>query len=179
MTHHRARALTTLALLATLGAMPLDAQRPQVRQGFWANLGLGVSSLGCDDCGDRETGTAVAIALGGTLNQKWQLGGGIHGWTKTEDGVTLTVGLASALTKFYPSATGGFHLIGGLGIASIDLSVGNVSGTERGWGMLLGLGYDIRVGRNVSLSPFWNGVATWYDDGDLNFGQLGLGVTVH
>ena len=31
--------------------------------------------------------------------------------------------------------------------------------SEFGVGLMLGLGWDIRVGRNVSLTPFWNGFA--------------------
>ena len=38
------------------------------------------------------------------------------------------------------------------------------SETETGFGALLGLGWDIRVGKNVSLTPFWNGFsANTYD----------------
>src|SRR5882724_7100172 len=44
---------------------------------------------------------------------------------------------------------------------------------------LLGLGYDIRVGRAVSLTPYWNGFALSYSGGDANVGQIGLGITVH
>lgn len=173
--------LTLVAALLLVGVTTLSAQRPQTRQGFWGNLGLGWASLGCEDCDGRETGGAGALALGGTLSRNWQLGGAVHIWNKSEDGATLTVGLVSVLAKLYPSATGGFHLIGGLGIASIDIDVDGLGGgSETGRGLILGLGYDIRIGRNVSLSPFWNGVATRYDGGgDLNFAQLGLGITIH
>jgi hypothetical protein len=44
---------------------------------------------------------------------------------------------------------------------------------------LVGLGYDIRVGQNVSLTPYWNGFAMSSSNTDANVGQLGLGVTVH
>ena len=168
-----------VALLLLAGPSILEGQRPQVREGFWANLGLGWATLGCSDCESRESGTGGALALGGTLSPHWQLGGGIHFWTKSDDGARLTVALVSALAKFYPSASGGFHLIGGAGVASIEVGVDGFSVSESGTGIILGLGYDIRVGRNISISPFWNGVATRYEDGDLNFGQLGLGVTIH
>lgn len=172
--------LAVLALLLLVGVSTLSAQRPQARQGFWFNLGLGWGTLGCQDCDGREGGGAAALALGGTLNQKWQLGGGAYAWAKEEDGVTLAVSLTAFVAKFYPSATGGFHLLGGLGFASVDLEIdGFGDASESGSGLILGLGYDFRVGRNVSLTPFWNGVATSYDGGDLNFGQLGLGITIH
>lgn len=45
--------------------------------------------------------------------------------------------------------------------------------------MLLGLGFDVRVGRNVSLTPFWNGFAVRSPNADANVGQLGVGITVH
>jgi hypothetical protein len=32
----------------------------------------------------------------------------------------------------------------------------------------------------VSITPFWNGVGmTFSGGGDANFGQLGLGLTIH
>ncbi len=175
-----ARILTSMLALLLVATVSLEAQRPQTRQGFWFNLGLGWGTLGCQDCDGREGGGAAALALGGTLNQKWQLGGGAYAWAKEEDGVTLAVSLTAFVAKFYPSATGGFHLLGGLGFASVDLEIdGFGDASESGSGLILGLGYDFRVGRNVSLTPFWNGVATQYDGGDLNFGQLGLGITIH
>jgi hypothetical protein len=108
------------------------------------------------------------------------LGGGTTGWTKSEGGVTLTVGTLVALIRFYPSSTGGFFLLGGLGLGTIHAQVdGFGSESETGAGALLGLGYDIRVGRNVSLTPFWNGFAVRSSNADANVGQLGLGVTLH
>ena len=53
------------------------------------------------------------------------------------------------------------------------------SDSETGAGALLGLGYDIRVGWNVSLTPFWNGFATTTSNSDANVGQLGLSLTLH
>ena len=53
------------------------------------------------------------------------------------------------------------------------------SETETGFGALLGLGWDIRVGKNLSLTPFWNGFGVETDDVDVNVGQIGLGLTLH
>ncbi len=108
------------------------------------------------------------------------LGGATTGWTKNEGGVTLTVGTVVAMIRFYPSATGGFFLLGGLGLGTIHAEIdGFGSDTETGGGALLGLGYDIRVGDNVSLTPFWNGFAARTSNADANVGQLGLSVTLH
>lgn len=175
-------AVSVLSVLVFLASSPLQAQ--QAREGFWGSFGVGWATLGCSDCDDRIEGTGAAISLGGTLSPKWQLGGSANNWYKSEDNTTLTVTLVSVAAKFYPSERGGFYLMGGVGIASIDAQIGddglNLSGRETGTGILLGLGYDIRIGRNVSLTPFWNGIGTRYDGGDdLNFGQLGLGISIH
>ena len=48
-------------------------------------------------------------------------------------------------------------LLGGLGLGTIYAEIdGFGSDTETGAGALLGLGWDIRVGSNVSLTPSWN-----------------------
>jgi outer membrane protein with beta-barrel domain len=165
--------LLALALL-TLSSS-LHAQKPQTRQGFWFNIGVGYGSLGCDICDGREGGLSGGLSLGGTLSQKVLLGVGTAGWAKDYFGETLTVGTLDARIRFYPSATGGFFLTGGLGIGTISYS----GTTETGLGLLLGLGFDIRVGSNVSLTPFWNGFAVRTSTDDGNVGQIGVGVTIH
>ncbi len=157
-----------------------SAQNSQTRQGFWFNGGLGYGSLGCQDCSGREGALSGGLALGGALSQKVLLGAGVNGWSKSEDGATLSVGTLTALIRFYPSATGGFFLLGGLGLGSIRAELdGFGSDTETGAGALIGLGYDFRVGQNVSLTPYWNGFAATTSNVDANVGQIGLGVTVH
>jgi hypothetical protein len=152
----------------------------QTRQGFWFNGGMGYGSLGCQDCSGREGGLSGGIALGGTVSPKVLLGAGTNGWTKSEDGARLTVGTLTALIRFYPSSTGGFFLLGGLGVGQVRAEVsGFGSASETGFGALVGLGYDIRVGQNVSLTPYWNGFAMASSSTDANVGQLGLGITVH
>lgn len=172
--------VTALTCLALLPLATAEAQHPQTRRGFWFNGGLGYGSLGCQDCSGREGALSGQLSLGGTLSDHLYLGVGTNGWTKSESGVTLTVGTLTALVRVYPSATGGFFLTGGLGLGTVDLDIsGFGSGSETGVGALVGLGYDIRVGANVSLTPFWNGFAINHDLGDANVGQLGLSVTLH
>lgn len=156
------------------------AQRAHTRQGFWFNVGLGYGSLGCQDCGSREGALSGGLALGGTISPKVVLGAGTNGWTKSESGVTLTVGTLTGVIRFYPSATGGFFILGGVGIGRIAVDIsGFGSDSETGVGALLGLGYDVRVGNNVSITPFWNGFAVNTSNSDANVGQIGVGVTLH
>lgn len=164
-----------------LVAQDAAGQNANLREGFWLSGGLGYGTLGCQDCSGREGGLSGNLAIGGTISQKVILGAATHGWTKSEGGATLTAGTLTAVIRFYPSATGGFFLLGGLGFGSLDLGIsglGNVR--ETGTGAVLGLGYDIRVGRMVSLTPYWNGIGIALSNGgDANVSQIGLGVTVH
>lgn len=152
------------------------AQRPHTRQGFWFNIGLGYASLGCQACGSREGGPTGSLALGGTLSQKVVIGAGTTGWAKSSGDPDLVVGTLTALIRFYPSATGGFFILGGLGVGIIAADITDV---EKGVGALVGFGYDVRVGNNVSITPFWNGFAVNTTNADANVGQLGIGVTLH
>jgi hypothetical protein len=71
-------------------------------------------------------------------------------------------------------------LLGGLGVGRLDIEIdGFGSAGETGSGAILGLGWDIRVAPNVSLTPFWNGIGIKVTDGDANFGQIGIGLTIH
>jgi hypothetical protein len=168
----------TLAL--SLAATPASAQNSHPRRGFWLNLGLGAGWLGCDDCSGRESGFSPGGSLGGSISQKVILGVGATSWTKSVDGTTLRTGTLDARIRFYPSATGGFFLTGGFGLGTISASLaGFGSKDDLGAGVLIGLGYDIRIGRNLSLTPYWNGFAVRSPDADTNVAQLGLGITVH
>lgn len=175
-------AITFLVCLATVaGASTAAGQdNPQARQGFWFSGGLGWGTLGCADCDGRTGGFSGGLSLGATLSSKLLLGVGTTGWTKSEDGATLTVGTLDARVRFYPSAKGGFYLTGGAGIGTVSAEMaGFGSGSETGVSMLLGLGYDIRLGKNVSLTPYWHGYAVQAENVDSNIGQFGMAITLH
>lgn len=179
MRHVLRSSIVSAALMTAIAAVPAVAQHPQTRRGFWFNGGLGYGSLGCQNCDGRTGGLSGGISLGGVLSRNVLFGVGTTGWTKSESGVTLTVGTLDARFRFYPKATGGFFLTAGLGLGAISASGGGDSQTETGVGLMLGLGIDIRIGDNVSLTPFWNGFAVSASGDDANVGQLGLGITVH
>jgi len=170
------------AVVATLtvGAASAHAQNAQIRDGFWFSGGLGYGSLGCDNCGSRTGSVSGDLSLGGTITPRFLLGVGAAGWTKSEQGATLTVSTLDARVRFYPSRTGGFYVTGGVGLGSVR---GDVSGfgsaTETGVGTILGLGWDIRVARNASITPYWNGFAMKNANTDANVGQMGIAVTLH
>ena len=171
----------------------LAAQHPQTRDGFWIGFGIGWGSADatCDGCADTDRLSSFTsfIKLGGTLNDRVLLGGEITGWTKSESGVTETLGNMTATAYFYPNAAGGFFLKGGAGFSVYAASNGgSVSGT--GVGLTVGLGYDIRVGGNLSLTPvadfLFGSVGDISENGTAlaqgwkqNVFSLGLGVTFH
>jgi hypothetical protein len=176
----RVTSVVALVLAAVSPRVASAQGHAQTRQGFWFNGGMGYGSLGCQNCDGREGALSGGLAIGGTLSRKFLLGAGTNAWSKSENGARLTVGTLTALMRFYPSATGGFFLLGGLGIGQVHAEVSGLgSASETGVGALFGLGYDFRVGQNVSLTPFWNGFAMSSSNTDANVGQLGLGVTVH
>jgi hypothetical protein len=175
------------------------AGHPQVRRGFWVGFGFGYgsASVTCDGCGssDRESGAAGHARLGWTLNQHVLLGGEVDVWTKEEEGVTLNLYNASLEVALYPQASSGLFVKGGIGAAYVDteLREGGVSiraDLGSGLGVVVGAGYDIRVGRNISITPtvnFWFG-----EPGDLelagvplvqgwkqNVFDISIGITFH
>jgi hypothetical protein len=166
-----------LLLIATIGSSSAAQANPQTRQGFWISFGFGFGSLSCDDCDDREVGTNGYLRMGGTLSQKLLIGGEINAWTKSDDGATLTVSNFGPALYFYPNPTGGLFLKGGLGLSTISLDLGQFEIEENGVGLTLGLGYDARVGRNFSLTPYFDILTSSYDGGSLNQVAFGLGFT--
>jgi hypothetical protein len=99
----------------------------------------------------------------------------VNGWAKSEFGQTMTMGNLSGAAYWYPMSHGGFFVKGGFGYSVVD--DGFMS--ETGLGLLGGVGYDVKVGRNLSLTP----VANWYrgsfNSGALNVFDVGLGITSH
>ena len=151
------QSLTVVGSLAISAAFA-HAQNAQTRDGFWISGGL---------------------SLGGTITPRFLLGVGSDAWAKSQQGATLTVGTLDARVRFYPSTTGGFFLTGGLGVGTVSAGGSGYIASETGLGMLFGVGYDVRVGRNTSLTPYWSGFAMRNANTDANVGQVGLAITLH
>jgi hypothetical protein len=173
------RATGFCALLAMVLATTATAQQAQTRQGLWVGGGMGYGSMGisCEGCPDfdREGGISGYLKVGGTLRQNILLGVETTGWTKSEGGATLTMGNVSGAAYWYPMATTGLFVKAGAGYSILDDGFAN----ESGFGMLAGLGYDVRVGRNLSITPVANWFRGNFDGLSANVLQLGVGVTSH
>jgi hypothetical protein len=168
------RATGFCALLTVLLATSGFAQQAQTRQGFWIGGGLGYGSLGCNGC-DRLGGASGYFKLGATLRQNILIGVETNGWTKSESGQRLTMGNMSGAAYWYPMPASGLFLKGGVGYSVLDDGFTN----ESGLGLLAGAGYDVRVGRNMSLTPVANWFRGSYTGFSTNVLQLGLGITSH
>lgn len=151
-----------LAAVFVLGAPALRAQHPQVRDGFWIGFGLGYGPFdaSCSGCLsiNSESGFTGHLRLGGTLKPNVLLGGDIVAWTKSADGFDELGGNTTATVYYYPMVRSGLFLKGGVGLSLYDISPTNSgSGADgTGVGFTIGAGYDLRVGRNISLTPVGN-----------------------
>src|ERR1044072_3591184 len=136
----------------------LPAQRPQVRKGFWANLGFGLDNVAwqCDGCPKHSHGSrSLVLRVGWTLNKKALLGvelnGSVIGPVPSFDSLDLQVraNVATIAVSWYPSAAGGLFLKAGVGRSrwSSNREQGTSTNAESAAGaILVGAGYDLRVG---------------------------------
>jgi hypothetical protein len=178
-------------------ATAVQAQYAQRRDGFWIGFGVGYGSanVSCDNCtsGPRTGGATAFLKLGGTPSRTMLLGAAINGWSHASGGATETMGNVTASVQYYPAPTSGLFLTGGVGFSNYRVDT-SPSVDASGWGFSAGVGYDIRVGRNVSLTPVVNlvfGGLEEFDAPDSVGGitrvtgwrqsviDFGLGVTFH
>jgi hypothetical protein len=139
---------------------------------MWFNVGLGVG------VGNDIGGQSGNLAVGWALNPRWLMAVGTSDWRTAFDRATLTLGTLDLRVQFYPEVNGGFFLTGGLGLGYFWLSDSG-TGADIGRSFLIGLGYDARIGENVSITTFVNRAAIHTPDPSGSVGQIGVGVTFH
>lgn len=194
--HAVTRSAAALGVLLVVTMPALSAQHPQTREGFWIGLGGGWGdavlscSPNCTFTQAAKGGAATAwLKLGGTLRSDVLLGVELNAWVKNVGGSTESVGNASAAVYYYLTPDGGLFLKGGVGYATFRPSSGTTT-SGNGFGLIAGAGYDVRIGRNVSLTPVGN--FFFGDDGHVTGGgltvpqsvkhsviELGVGITFH
>ena len=192
MARRAALALGALALL--VASSPASAQKAQDRQGFTISFGVGSGSAGmsCDGCTDisRESSTSGYLNIGTAIRPNLTVGGELSGWTKSEDGADGTISSLMAVAHYYPIAKQGVFVSGGLGLTMMSMDDGVDKIENKALGLQLGAGYDWRVARNFSLTPYAQWVKGMQAKADVNgsstdakFGvdvfQFGLGFTWH
>lgn len=184
------RTSATVALLALCLGTAGQAQTRQRHEGFWIGFGVGGGVNASANVDSERGGGAIYLRLGGTLSQKFLIGGEISAWGRQEDTVlggdplTVTRSNATFTALFFPSEAGGFFIKGGVGGANVEAEVGGLKVTEKGMGNTLGLGYDIRLGRNLYLTPNLDWLIQTFEnsDGETTSNSLFLvtiGLTWH
>jgi hypothetical protein len=175
----RARSVLIVLLLLTAAPaslagqhVPDGAARPLNRQGMWFNAGLGVG------VGNDIGGQSANLAVGWTLSPRLLMAVGSSDWRSSYDRARLTMGTLDLRVQFYPEANGGFFLAGGLGLGYMWLSDSG-TGPDIGRAILIGLGYDARVGQNTSITTFVNRASIHTPDPRGSVGQIGVGLTLH
>lgn len=207
--------VTLLAIASPVAAL---AGPPQTRRGFWWGFGFGYGSaqIECDQCasGNREGSFAGWLRLGGTIGNHLLLGWEASGWLKndkgrleTSDDVVRTLGNSTVIVVFYPRASSGFSVRAGAGLSYAglpprptsfcppsDLSClgdSDEGAHGNGFGVTAGVGYDIRIRANLSITPDFT--VTFGSPGDLRANgrppavtgwrhdilAFGVGVTFH
>ncbi|MFI5210894.1 MAG: outer membrane beta-barrel protein [Gemmatimonadales bacterium] len=197
----RRHPLLMVAALLSLTATSLLAQHPQERNGLWLALGAGYGSAGvsCEKCDvpDRPTGITGFLKIGGTINHQVLLGGEIDVFSSSTD-LTITplpprsvfTGNLSAAIYYYPIRKAGLFLKGGAGLGTFSESGNGSTLRGTGFGLLAGIGYDIRVGWTFSITPVidaWYGHpgslsqngTPFYTEFNYNVISAGVGITFH
>ncbi len=152
------RSVWSSLLLVVLTVAPLSAQNTPNRKGFWLGFGLGAGVNLAQGMDEKSLwGGSGYLRLGGTPKANLLLGGEAIGWTVDYKGVNLSRGNVHFVTVWYPNVTSGFYLKGGIGGASISRRTesGNseTTTTKGGFGLGLGTGYEVKIGRNIYLVP--------------------------
>lgn len=198
------RQFTRALALTVLAASPVLAQaKPQTRQGFTISFGFGGGSAGFDCSGcdsERESGTAGYLRMGGTVRPNLIVGGESNFFfkTKTESGVegTFQLSYLTGFAQWYPQPASGLFVKGGLGfglvsVEAVDQATGFSAKLESSaLALSVGAGFDWRLGKNFSLSPYADFIAMAKGDEKINGGatgeklganvfQLGIGFTWH
>lgn len=150
------RFLLAFALLGLITSAAAAQDASPSRSGFWLNVGFGWGSadFDCEGCdADRESGVTGQIALGGTLSPQLLIGVESNGWYEDEDGIKSLLGTSfAAVAYYYPIVGRNLMLKGGVGLASYLFDNGSLE-DDQGIGVLGGVGYDVPIGTNVSITP--------------------------
>lgn len=166
----------SLAVLAALalgvpGSASAQGSAHQARHGLWGGFGFG-TAVNLTDTYAAVSASAGSLwgfggygRIGGTLDQRLVLGGETYAWGGSRDGVDFARGNVSAVILFIPSPQGGVFLKGGVGFGYVATAIfssrtvggiyyqNSVTQGKSGFGATAGVGFEVRIGRNVYLVP--------------------------
>ncbi|KPJ95895.1 MAG: hypothetical protein AMS18_02080 [Gemmatimonas sp. SG8_17] len=183
------RSVGAILLALHLAANVAQAQSAQRHEAFWIGFGIGGGWSTTEGQSEEGLGGGAGyFRLGGTLNQQWLLGGEIIVWGRAEEGIRYSRGNTTFVVLFFPSTAGGLFLKGGIGASYVDVS-GDLVGlgfsvSRGGFGTTFGLGWDVKLGNNIYLTPnadlLFQAIETASgDDRNTAILALTLGLTWH
>jgi hypothetical protein len=176
-----------------VSAVPLAAQRAAERHGVWigAGLGRGSARLSCEICRiDRTGGTTGYLRAGATVSKAVLVGLEATAWYKSRNNIDQLLGSLQAVVLLYPRPASGFYLKTGLGISQFSAKDDEDEVSSQALAVQIGVGYEVAMGRGLSIVPFANFLGS--TAGDVRFNdtvsglsantsllQFGVGVTLH
>lgn len=179
---NRGTVLSIVLLLAGAAAANAQPVTTAPHSGFWLSGGIGVGTSDTD-VGD-DAGPAGYLRLGGTLSEHFLLGGEVIGFGRDAGSADISQGNATAVLLYYPSSPGGLFAKAGVGFASVSVSQsvggGIFTADDQGFGLTLGGGFDLRLGRNLFLTPNVDVLLQSFDDfADASVFLFTLGIGFH
>jgi Outer membrane protein beta-barrel domain len=132
--------------------------KESARRGFWMGIGLGAGGESNDALGsgynDVSYQPTVSFRAGGTVSDRLRLGGEFLSWFDEQGDAVASVSSVLFVAQLYPISSAGLYLKGGLGAGrnALDFDDGFDVG-DTGFAGLLGMGYELRVGRRLFLNP--------------------------
>ncbi len=182
-----------VASLVLMSAPGLQAQRVANRHGVWfgGGVGLGSARLSCTVCrAGRDGGTSGYLRVGATVTRQLLLGGETVIWYHTQSNVDYLLASVQAVVFLYPMPSSGFYIKTGLGIAQYSAKDPTDKVSSQALAGQIGIGYEMAVGRAMSIVPFANFLGTTgadvrFNDTVSGLGaktsliQVGVGLTLH
>jgi hypothetical protein len=195
---HRIFIAAVLCAAVAMPAIAQDTPRGPQPQGLWGAFSLGFAGTktdcsNCTDPGYVGNGSTI-IEVGGTISRHVRLGAEFFGWDQSMGDAKGRLAMVMAATRWYPDGSLPFYLKFGFGVSNGVAEGADSSGTEfsekrTGLGIMIGLGWDLRVARNFSVTLTGGQYSGLLGDFVVPAGTaqdllsmayvVGLGVTIH
>jgi opacity protein-like surface antigen len=168
-----------LAAALLLVGTSSSAAAQAVHKGIWFGAGLGVGSarLSCQICqANRGSGTSGYLRAGATVTRQILVGLEGTAWTRNEDDIDFLLGSLQAVVFFYPQPNSGLYIKTGLGVSQYSAKDSEDKISSQALAGSVGLGYEIKVARSMSIVPYANFLGSTGADVRLNDNIAGLGA---
>lgn len=148
-------------LTACLVTVFPQASYAQQRGPLWLGIGagFGLADAKCDECQDRDRQGSLApfFNMGFALNNRVLVGFEGNGWTKEVEHIGLEIFNLSGTVTFYPIASRGLFVKGGIGRSSLEAKVKETVTVDvdlgTGIGLLADVAHELGVRRVSRTEP--------------------------